>query len=289
MGAFLLFLHLGLVGATTVPAKFIVTAVVVRNSYALALQPIAPPVAVALQSVTIEDVWSRTLTVQSAPKLNSQEDSLSRSVTVQIASKLNSQEDATSRSLTVQYIPKLTTIDDVPSRSVNVQYDPYRFNDTVSRTYVIDGTSTGTINIVFSDLVDPLDAPTSIDLEWFKNEPGEPLFFAGSQSLTNSSFIYSPGTRRELILRFKSDTWLRKKQVIDFGPGVFSATVTLTNGDSNGDNVIDLGDFDILAAAFGSEFGDGNFDPLADLNRDEVVDLGDFDILAAGFGLEGDP
>lgn len=289
MGAFLLWLHVGLVGTVAVPARIFVTVDLARNSYAVAMLPIAPPVAVALQSVDIEDVWSRTVTTQTSPKLNVLDDSLSRPVTVQVEPKLNSQDDTTSRSVTVQFAPKINSIEDVPSRVVNVQFDPYRFSDTVSRTYVIDGTSTGTITIVFSDLADALDAPTSIDLQWLKNEPDEQLVFAGTQNLTSGSFAYSPGTRRELILRFKSDTWLQKKQVIDFGQGVFAATVTLTNGDCNGDNVIDLGDFDVIASAFGTEFGDGSYDPLADLNRDEVVDLGDFDIFAAGFGLEGDP
>lgn len=59
------------------------------------------------------------------------------------------------------------------------------------------------------------------------------------------------------------------------------------NGDASDDNIVDLGDFDQFAAAFGSEDGDGNWDPNCDFDRNGVVDLGDFDLLAGGFGNGG--
>lgn len=84
-------------------------------------------------------------------------------------------------------------------------------------------------------------------------------------------------------------TWLRKTIDVDCSAGnVSGVNVTCTNGDVNNDNVIDLGDFDQFAAAFGTAFGDAGFDANADLNGDQVVDLGDFDILSLGFGSEGD-
>lgn len=88
---------------------------------------------------------------------------------------------------------------------------------------------------------------------------------------------------------FKGDTWLGKAvSGVDLSIGQDDLDVTITNGDCDGNNVVDLGDFDIIAAAFGTTSGDIGFDPLADLNGDLTVDLGDFDILAAAFGLEGD-
>ena len=55
-------------------------------------------------------------------------------------------------------------------------------------------------------------------------------------------------------------------------------------GDSNDDGEIDLGDFDALAAAFGSVPGDPNWNPDVDFDFNGVIDLGDFDILALNFG-----
>jgi len=88
---------------------------------------------------------------------------------------------------------------------------------------------------------------------------------------------------------FKGDTWLGKAVAgVDLSVGQDDLDVTLANGDCDGNNVVDLGDFDIVAGAFGTTSGDAGYDPLADLNGDFNVDLGDFDILAAAFGMEGD-
>lgn len=86
---------------------------------------------------------------------------------------------------------------------------------------------------------------------------------------------------------FQTQTHLKKTYAMNLSSDTV-LNVVLINGDINHDNVIDLGDFDLFAAAFGSETGDGNYSFDADLNGDGVCDLGDFDILAGGFGQEGD-
>jgi hypothetical protein len=88
----------------------------------------------------------------------------------------------------------------------------------------------------------------------------------------------------------KCNHWLRKKvTAVSLGvPGASGLSFSLTNGDVNGDNVISLGDFTALRAAFGSTSGDPNWNPLADLNGDGAVSLSDFTILRANFGGQGD-
>ncbi len=67
-------------------------------------------------------------------------------------------------------------------------------------------------------------------------------------------------------------------------------SVTLLNGDCDGDNEVTLYDFGILVDAFGSVPGDPNWDPRADLDGDMEVTLFDFDILTTNFGqLGADP
>ncbi|MEM7680855.1 MAG: Type 1 glutamine amidotransferase-like domain-containing protein [Planctomycetota bacterium] len=53
-------------------------------------------------------------------------------------------------------------------------------------------------------------------------------------------------------------------------------------GDANGDGLVDLLDFDVLAQHFGSNTGAGPAE--GDFNADGVVDLLDFDVLAQHFG-----
>lgn len=64
-------------------------------------------------------------------------------------------------------------------------------------------------------------------------------------------------------------------------------SITLLNGDCDGDNEVTLFDSAILSAAFGSVPGDPNWDPRADLDGDLEVTLYDFAILQRNFGATG--
>ncbi|MCE9557938.1 MAG: hypothetical protein K8R88_03210 [Armatimonadetes bacterium] len=62
----------------------------------------------------------------------------------------------------------------------------------------------------------------------------------------------------------------------------------LTNGDSNGDNTVDLSDYTIVVSAFNAVPASGNWDARADLNEDGVVDLTDYTISVLNFNKVGD-
>jgi hypothetical protein len=55
-------------------------------------------------------------------------------------------------------------------------------------------------------------------------------------------------------------------------------------GDINGDDIVDIYDALLAAAAFASTPGDPNWNPAADLNGDGIVDIYDVITLAAYFG-----
>jgi len=55
-------------------------------------------------------------------------------------------------------------------------------------------------------------------------------------------------------------------------------------GDVNGDNTIDIDDVIIWANAFGSQPGDLNWNPQADLYQDSIIDIFDGVIIAQNFG-----
>ncbi|MBK8022713.1 MAG: matrixin family metalloprotease [Chloroflexi bacterium] len=67
-----------------------------------------------------------------------------------------------------------------------------------------------------------------------------------------------------------------------------TATATATRvylvGDINKDGFVNIADFSLLAAAFGTAVGQPGFNPDADLNNDNVVNISDFSLLAANFG-----
>lgn len=68
----------------------------------------------------------------------------------------------------------------------------------------------------------------------------------------------------------------------DVGP------VLLINGDCDGNNVIDIADYTILATAFDAIAGDANWDARTDLNGDGIIDIADYTILALNFDAVGD-
>lgn len=63
----------------------------------------------------------------------------------------------------------------------------------------------------------------------------------------------------------------------------------LRMGDANGDNIINIQDFSLLAAAFGSSNGQAAYNSAADFNGDGLVNIADFSLLAASFGQVGSP
>ena len=62
--------------------------------------------------------------------------------------------------------------------------------------------------------------------------------------------------------------------------------IPLTAGDFSGNGVVDYTDYTDLAAAWGSHFGDDNWNPYIDLDADGLIDMGDYVAFAS---LYGDP
>ncbi|MBK8025522.1 MAG: PD40 domain-containing protein [Chloroflexi bacterium] len=90
------------------------------------------------------------------------------------------------------------------------------------------------------------------------------------------------------------NVWLKQDQSLAVMPSVVldapSVTLpfgSLAMGDANDDNTINIADFSILAAAFGTSTGQPGYDPRADFNADGYVNITDFSVLAANFGQSG--
>jgi hypothetical protein len=59
-------------------------------------------------------------------------------------------------------------------------------------------------------------------------------------------------------------------------------------GDANGDCIVELMDFNVVSAAYGSTRGAPNWDQRADLNFDGIVEMMDFFIVSANYGNDYD-
>jgi hypothetical protein len=62
----------------------------------------------------------------------------------------------------------------------------------------------------------------------------------------------------------------------------------MRTGDANDDNLVTVGDFNILKVAFGTGIGTPGFDPRADFTGDEVINVSDFNLVKNNFGTSGD-
>lgn len=91
-------------------------------------------------------------------------------------------------------------------------------------------------------------------------------------------------------LAAKGETWLRTVvSNVDLDGDPAGLAFVLTNGDVNGDNSVNIQDFLVLRAAFGSNGGSPNWNQNADLNKDGSVNIQDFLILRRCFGQAGAP
>jgi hypothetical protein len=93
------------------------------------------------------------------------------------------------------------------------------------------------------------------------------------------------GLSGTVTIKVTAPTWLTTSQTLTLGG---SENFSLVNGDCNGDNVIDLTDYTVVAVGFNALFGDARFKLSADLDKNGVVDLTDYTIVATNFNALGD-
>lgn len=87
----------------------------------------------------------------------------------------------------------------------------------------------------------------------------------------------------------KGAKWLRKVVTVDATQApVAEIQTTLTAGDANDDNSVDVLDLDLLIQSFDSGPGFPNWNEGADFNCDESVDVLDLDLLIRNFDIAGD-
>lgn len=94
-----------------------------------------------------------------------------------------------------------------------------------------------------------------------------------------------PLTTGKQTVTVKCGTFLSEKASIDTS-GNYSAKIDfrLVNGDANGDDAIDIGDYAVISGVYGSVVGDGNYIRNADLDGNGEVDIADYAIVSSNYG-----
>lgn len=191
-----------------------------------------------------------------------------------------------------------------PSFDDNATYTQYAPSNSAS-TYANTGTlrwdyvhvdgdqvSSGTdvSGSVTLNFLDPLGGPAGEVCNWEVRDGSDAVVDSGNCTLGlggTYSFHSSVGSGTYKVT-MKGSTWLRVGTAnVAMGGTVSGLNFTLENGDCNGDNIVDLGDFDLFAQGFGYSDGDPEYIAASDLDQNGVTDLGDFDILSFQFGNNG--
>lgn len=86
------------------------------------------------------------------------------------------------------------------------------------------------------------------------------------------------------------DRWLHKRVFNKYisNSDKTEINVSLTTGDTNCDNVIDLNDYNLILRHFNSYKRGLNYSEKCNLNGDNLIDMGDLSICAFNFGKRGD-
>jgi hypothetical protein len=154
-----------------------------------------------------------------------------------------------------------------------------------------DTTTTVVAGVAVSGVVDLEGwegSPQTVSLSF---APASGAAYTESATLdSNGSFSLTDVTPGQYTVHIKAPMWLQKDVAIDTSKGApANVNVTLLSGDVNGDNMVNINDFEELVTAYGSSSSSSNWDPNADLNGDGVVDINDFVLLAVNYGDSGDP
>lgn len=103
--------------------------------------------------------------------------------------------------------------------------------------------------------------------------------------------VLPPGPEAFDVRLIPGGTHLSRRITVSPSPDdqdVDLGTLTFLNGDVNGNNSINIADFLLLRAAFGTGSGGPGYDDRADLDKSGTVNIADFLILRRNFGQSGE-
>ena len=121
----------------------------------------------------------------------------------------------------------------------------------------------------------------------------------GSAAVTQTQTLSASGAfaltglpAKSYNVAVKGAKWLRTITPVDASNGTMTGiTASLSGGDADNSNVVDIADFGLLVNAYGgdSSVSGSGYDTRADFNCDGIVDIADFGLLVNNYGLTGAP
>lgn len=143
--------------------------------------------------------------------------------------------------------------------------------------------------VAVQDSVVP-NSPRPITFEW--RDPSTDavvLTWTAETDALNRAMIPTPAPGT-YDLRIKGSHWLAKRiqNVVVGASDIPNLSVSLINGDCDGDNLTTTDDYLVFSLAFDTVEGDPAFNPNADLDESGAVTTDDYLIFSQNFDLEGE-
>ncbi|MFQ3587517.1 MAG: S8 family serine peptidase [Fimbriimonadaceae bacterium] len=107
----------------------------------------------------------------------------------------------------------------------------------------------------------------------------------------NGAMSFTTNRTGTFDIAIQGRTWLQSvlRNVVITGSGASGLSVSLFNGDVNGDNRITITDYNLVASAFRATPSSSNWNPNADLNGSGQVTVSDYNIVAKNYRRNGEP
>lgn len=146
---------------------------------------------------------------------------------------------------------------------------------------------TATIQLDLQGRPTPPDPRWAVPVTYQLQRTGGSLVEANVSADLAGQFTISNLLPGDYTLRIKHAHTLAEVTTFTLSANATVNATELREGDVNNDNAVNITDFSILAAAFGTLSTDVTFDARADLNGDLVININDFSLLAGSFGQAG--
>jgi hypothetical protein len=149
-------------------------------------------------------------------------------------------------------------------------------------------TISGTLN--FTNLAVPASGPKVVSIQILNSSTNVVLSTQEVALSATNGFILNdpnPTSGGSYKVAVKESTWLRKVSATistTANLNTNAGTLSLINGDVDGDGEVGPGDFEAVVSNFGTDLGP----EFGDVDRDGEVGPSDFEIVVANFGLGDD-
>ena len=140
--------------------------------------------------------------------------------------------------------------------------------------------------VTMLDCINPTLYPVIAEL---RNKTTGMMYVRAVYLASDGSYTLQNVEAGQYDIAFKASHWLRKVvPSMSVTSNISGVNVSLINGDCDGNNKVDMADYNVLSAAWSTWVGHIRYNPAADLDNDGTVGFGDLNILKKNLNKSGD-